>query len=201
MPSTNTARLIVAKKYGRGGEADNEKGFVRKSLPYAAGAGVLAAGGYGLRNPEARAKALEFIKKLRKKRLSPSGPDFPEPPDIPGFAKGGEVEEKKGRALPFAAGVAAGGAGTYGLTRYGLSRASTPRSAEEAKSIAAGIVSKLKNKFPKKLAEGGEVDDGMMSAAEDLISAIHSKDAKGVASALQAAFDLCGSSSKEEGEE
>lgn len=44
-----------------------------------------------------------------------------------------------------------------------------------------------------------EQDAGLMSAAEDLISAIHSKSAEAVASALKAAFDICGSSPESDG--
>lgn len=64
---------------------------------------------------------------------------------------------------------------------------------------------------PKKMAtivdaktkpEGGmedtHHDDGMMAAAEDLIKAIHSKDAKGVADALMAAQDMAGMQNKED---
>lgn len=48
-----------------------------------------------------------------------------------------------------------------------------------------------------------EADDGagMMAAAEDLIAAIHGKDAAGVAAALQAAFDLCDSAPHQEAPE
>lgn len=36
----------------------------------------------------------------------------------------------------------------------------------------------------------GEMDAGLMSAAEDLIQAVHAKDATAVASALKAAFQM-----------
>lgn len=42
--------------------------------------------------------------------------------------------------------------------------------------------------------------DMLESAAEDLISAIHSKDVKAVCSALKAAFEICDSQPHEEGE-
>lgn len=42
--------------------------------------------------------------------------------------------------------------------------------------------------------------DALESAAEDLINAIHSKDAKGAAAALRAAFELADSQPHEEGE-
>lgn len=45
----------------------------------------------------------------------------------------------------------------------------------------------------------GEEDQGILSAAEDLIRAIHSKDAQSVASALRAAFEICDSQPHEEG--
>ncbi len=41
--------------------------------------------------------------------------------------------------------------------------------------------------------------DAIDSAAEDLISAIHSKNIKGVAEALKAAFELCDAQPHEEG--
>lgn len=39
-------------------------------------------------------------------------------------------------------------------------------------------------------SQEGQDDPGLMSAAEDLISAINMKDASAVASALKAAFDI-----------
>lgn len=47
--------------------------------------------------------------------------------------------------------------------------------------------------------EGSEYDM-LESAAEDLISAIHSKDVKAVCSALKAAFEICDAQPHEEGE-
>lgn len=47
--------------------------------------------------------------------------------------------------------------------------------------------------------EGAEEYDVLHSAAEDLISAIHSKDVKAVAEALKAAFELMDSEPHEEG--
>lgn len=46
--------------------------------------------------------------------------------------------------------------------------------------------------------EEGEQEPGLMSAAEDLISAISMKDAKAVAEALKAAFDMMNPSEGEE---
>jgi hypothetical protein len=43
-------------------------------------------------------------------------------------------------------------------------------------------------------------DMGLMSAAEDLIRAVHAKDAKAVASALRAAFEIVDSEAHVEGE-
>ena len=43
--------------------------------------------------------------------------------------------------------------------------------------------------------------DSLEVAAEDLMNAVHSKNAKAVASALRAAFELCDSEPHEEGHE
>jgi hypothetical protein len=40
-------------------------------------------------------------------------------------------------------------------------------------------------------SEEGEHPPGLMAAAEDLISAVHAKDAKAVASAIKAGFECC----------
>lgn len=47
--------------------------------------------------------------------------------------------------------------------------------------------------------EEGENDAGLMAAAEDLISAVHSKDSSAVASALKAAFEIMEEMPHEEG--
>jgi hypothetical protein len=60
----------------------------------------------------------------------------------------------------------------------------------------------------RKKPEGGiepmhaedEQDPALMSAADDLISAVHMKDSKAVADALQAAFEICDSMPHEEGQ-
>lgn len=39
--------------------------------------------------------------------------------------------------------------------------------------------------------EEGEHEPGLMAAAEDLISAVHAKDAKGVADAMKAGYECC----------
>ena len=69
--------------------------------------------------------------------------------------------------------------------------------------LAATIVGKLKGSpdFVQKLGEKSkevdmtkpevDADPGMMSAAEDLISAIESKDAAKVMSALKSAYAMC----------
>ncbi len=47
--------------------------------------------------------------------------------------------------------------------------------------------------------DDGEAYDVMHSAAQDLIEAVHSKNVKGVAEALKAAFELADSEPHEEG--
>lgn len=71
------------------------------------------------------------------------------------------------------------------------------------KKLASTIVGKLKGSpdFVQKFGEKSEEvdmnmpevdsDPGLMSAAEDLISAIDSKDAKKVMSALKSAYAMC----------
>lgn len=44
-----------------------------------------------------------------------------------------------------------------------------------------------------------EMDPGLMAAAEDLIQAVHAKDAHATAMALQSAFDIADSMPHEEG--
>lgn len=46
-----------------------------------------------------------------------------------------------------------------------------------------------------------EQDQGLTSAAEDLIRAVHAKDAQGVAAAFKAAFDMLESAPHEEAEQ
>lgn len=46
----------------------------------------------------------------------------------------------------------------------------------------------------------GDEDHGLDSCSEDLIKAMHAKDAKGVTSALKAAFEILDSQPHEEGE-
>lgn len=49
--------------------------------------------------------------------------------------------------------------------------------------------------------QDGDMDAGIMSAAEDLIRAVHSKDARSVAKALKSAFEMCDTDEKPESEE
>lgn len=51
----------------------------------------------------------------------------------------------------------------------------------------------------KRTPDEGADYDVLESAAEDLVRAVHSKDIKGVAVALRAAFELCDSMPHEEG--
>lgn len=48
--------------------------------------------------------------------------------------------------------------------------------------------------------EESNEDQGLIAAAQDLINAINSKDAKAVSQALQAAFEICDALPHEEGE-
>jgi hypothetical protein len=50
-------------------------------------------------------------------------------------------------------------------------------------------------------SQEGMEDPGMMAAAEDMIQAFHSKDAKALAEAFEAAFAICESKPHEEGPE
>lgn len=67
--------------------------------------------------------------------------------------------------------------------------------------MAGSIIAKIK-------PEGGihdegkenETDAGLVSAAEDMISAMHMKDAKALADAMKAAFEIMESMPHEEGE-
>lgn len=51
----------------------------------------------------------------------------------------------------------------------------------------------------KRKSDSGEEYDSLESAAEELISAVHAKDAKAVCSALRSAFQLCDLEPHEEG--
>jgi hypothetical protein len=51
----------------------------------------------------------------------------------------------------------------------------------------------------ERLGEEGETDVGLMSAAEDLIRAVHAKDAQAVADAMKAAFEIMEEMPHEEG--
>lgn len=70
----------------------------------------------------------------------------------------------------------------------------------EPKKLSSVIVANRKPSgaiVPDK--EEGDEDSALMSAAEDLISAVHSKSASSVAAALRAAFDICGSGEEPQG--
>lgn len=70
----------------------------------------------------------------------------------------------------------------------------------KAKQVAAVIVAHRKPDGSIEVDhEEGEPAPGLMSAAEDLISAVHMKDAKAVAEALQSA--MAGINPEEESEE
>lgn len=43
------------------------------------------------------------------------------------------------------------------------------------------------------LGKEGDVDPGLLSAADDIIRAVGAKDSEALARALQAAFEMCGS--------
>lgn len=59
------------------------------------------------------------------------------------------------------------------------------------KKMAGVIVAKMKKPAEiEPMHEEGEMEPGLMSAAEDLISAVHMKDAKAVAMALKSAMDM-----------
>jgi hypothetical protein len=59
------------------------------------------------------------------------------------------------------------------------------------KKQASVIIAKRVGEKTEPVKEEGEHEPGLMAAAEDLISAIHAKDAQGVASALKAAAEVC----------
>lgn len=67
------------------------------------------------------------------------------------------------------------------------------------KKQAGVIIAKRVGDKTEPMHEEGEEDPGLMAAAEDLISAIHAKDAKAAAQALKAAFEVCDAYPHEEG--
>jgi len=70
----------------------------------------------------------------------------------------------------------------------------------QPKKMAGLIVQKYKPEGKMEpMGEEGDMDPGLMAAAEDLISAVHAKDAKKVAQALQSAFEIAESKPHEEG--
>lgn len=64
---------------------------------------------------------------------------------------------------------------------------------------AGVIIAKRVGDKTEPMHEEGEPEPGLMAAAEDLISAVHMKDAKAVAEAFKAAFEVCESYPHEEG--
>lgn len=59
------------------------------------------------------------------------------------------------------------------------------------KKLSGSIIAKTKPEGGiEEESQEGQPDQGLMSAAEDLISAVNMKDASAVASALRAAFDI-----------
>jgi len=67
------------------------------------------------------------------------------------------------------------------------------------KKQAGVIMAKRVGEKTEPMHEEGEHEPGLMAAAEDLISAVHAKDAKAVADAFKAAFEVCESYPHEEG--
>ena len=68
----------------------------------------------------------------------------------------------------------------------------------QPKKMSSVIVAKMK---PEGGVEPEEATDSSLEmAAEELIRAVHSKDASAVATALQAAFEVCDAMPHEEGE-
>lgn len=61
----------------------------------------------------------------------------------------------------------------------------------EPKKMAGIVMMKMKGNSPEASHEEGEHSPELMAAAEDLISAVHSKSASDVASALQCAMAVC----------
>lgn len=61
----------------------------------------------------------------------------------------------------------------------------------KSKQMAGSIIAKTKPEGGlEPESQEGQDDPGLMSAAEDLISAVNMKDASAVASALRSAFDI-----------
>lgn len=69
----------------------------------------------------------------------------------------------------------------------------------QPKKITSVLVGKKNPDSSLELEASEEMDAGIMSAAEDLIRAVHSKDAKAVAGALQSAFEMMDAMPHEEG--
>lgn len=69
----------------------------------------------------------------------------------------------------------------------------------EPKKLAGVVMMKMKGNSPEASHEEGEPMPELMSAAEDLIAAVHSKSAADVANALKAAMDICASQGEIDG--
>lgn len=67
------------------------------------------------------------------------------------------------------------------------------------KNTKEGGISTPPDKIKRESDEGSDLDL-LETCSQDLISAIHSKDAKGVKEALKAFFEICDSEPHEEGE-
>jgi CHASE3 domain sensor protein len=66
------------------------------------------------------------------------------------------------------------------------------------KSMDAGLI--VQNRAPDQQPQENEEDQGLMSAASDIMSAIESKDHKRLAAAIKAAFEICDSMPHDESE-
>lgn len=67
----------------------------------------------------------------------------------------------------------------------------------KSRRVATALMAKTKSDGAVEIDESADSNEGLMTAAEDLISAVHGKDAKRVADALQAAFQMCDSDDDE----
>lgn len=63
---------------------------------------------------------------------------------------------------------------------------------EKKKDVAALIIAKMKKPEPDAQEEQAEgSDEGEMAAADEIISAVHSKDSKALAEALESFYEMC----------
>lgn len=61
----------------------------------------------------------------------------------------------------------------------------------QPRKITSMLIANRKPEGSIEVEPAKEMDHGLLSAAEDLIKAIHAKDAQGVASAMKACTQLC----------